>query len=178
MNSSLLRMQDISIRYPGKEPFKNIHFHINKGENAVLIGESFAMINAFLDAIAGRAIVSKGRVDFDFMKNIKRDENDPLHSLSPYHYIASLSSAHQFRSLNGVNESYYQQRYNSQDSENSLTVKKYLSDIRSTTGKQFWNFDRVVEKLHLNKLLEEHVIKLSNGETLPTLRQYILAAKP
>lgn len=165
MNSSLLSMQDISIRYPGKEPFENINFQINKGENVALVGENFSMINAFMDAIAGRAIVSKGKVEYDFMEKIKMDENDPLHSLSPYHYIGYLSSSHQFRSLSGVINSYYQQRYNSQDSENSLTVRKYLSGIRSTTGNQFWDFEKVAHKLQLEKRLDEHVIKLSNGET-------------
>lgn len=165
MNSSLLRMQDISIRYPGKSPFENIRFQIHEGEHVALVGENFAMINAFMDAIAGRAIVSKGKVNYDFMEKIKRDENDLLHSISPYHYIGYLSSAHQFRSLTGVRESYYQQRYNSGDSDNSLTVKKYLSGIRSTTGNLFWDFEKIVKRLQLEKLLNEHVIKLSNGET-------------
>lgn len=165
MNSTLLSMQNISIRYPGKEPYENISFQLNKGENVALVGDDFSMIKAFMDAIAGRAIVSKGQVEYGFMENIRRDEEDLLHSISPYHYIAFLSSAHQFKSLNGVNQSYYQQRYNSQDSANSLTVKDYLSGIRSTTGKHDWTVNKVVEKLHLDKLLEEHVIKLSNGET-------------
>lgn len=165
MNSSLLSMQDISIRYPGKLPFENISFEIIEGENVALIGENNSMMVAFMDAIAGRAIVSKGKVEYDFMEKMTKDENDTLHSSSPYHYIAYLSSDHQFRSLTGVNESYYQQRYNSQDSENSLTVEKYLSGTRSKTGNQYWTFEKVVEKLHLIKLLEEHVIKLSNGET-------------
>ena len=158
-------MQDISIRYPGKSPFENIRFQMQEGDHVALVGENLAIINALMDAIAGRAIVSKGTVEYGFMQKVKQDENDLLHSLSPYHYIAYLSSAHHFKSLSGVNESYYQQRYNAQDSENSLTVKRYLSGIRSTTGNQSWNFDKVVEKLHLEKLLSEHVIKLSNGET-------------
>lgn len=165
MNSSLLSMQNISVRYPGKEPFENIFFQISQGENVALVGENFSMIKAFMDAISGRAIVSKGKVVFDFMEKLPKDGGDPLHSLSPYHYIAFLSSGHHFRSLNGVNNAYYQQRYNSQDSENSLTVKNFLTRIRSTTGKQDWTMEKVVEKLHLNKLLDEHVIKLSNGET-------------
>lgn len=165
MNSSILCMQDISIRYPGKEPFENISFQLNKGEHVALVGENFSMVKAFMDAIAGRSIVSKGKVEFDFMSKIEEDNNKAAHSFSPYHYIAYLPAAHQFRSLTGVNESYYQQRYNSQDSENSLTVKSYLSGISSTTGNKFWTFEKVVEKLRLNKLLEEHVIKLSNGET-------------
>ena len=165
MNSSLLNMQYISIRYPGKSPFEKILFQLQEGDHVALVGENFAIINALMDAIAGRAIVSKGKIEYDFMQRIKIDESEPLHSLSPYHYIGYLSSAHHFKSLSGVNESYYQQRYNAQDSENSLTVKRYLSGIRSTTGNQSWNFDKVVEKLHLEKLLKEHVIKLSNGET-------------
>ena len=165
MNSSFLNMQDISIRYPGKSPFENICFQLNEGEHVALVGENFALINAMMDAVSGRAIVSKGKVEYDFMQKVKKDENDLLHSLSPYHYIAYLSSAHHIKSLSGVHESYYQQRYNAQDSENSLTVEKYLSGIRSTTGNLFWNLDKVVEKLQLENLLNEHVIKLSNGET-------------
>ncbi|MEO7315444.1 MAG: hypothetical protein ABIW47_09670, partial [Ginsengibacter sp.] len=87
MNSSLLNMQYISIRYPGKSPFENIRFKMLEGEHVALVGENFAMMNALMDAIAGRAIVSKGKIEYDFMQRIKIDESEPLHSLSPYHYI-------------------------------------------------------------------------------------------
>ena len=159
MNSFILRMQDIFIRYPGKETFENIRFQIQEGQHVALVGENFSIINAFMDAIAGRAIVSKGKVEFDFMRKVKIDETEPLHSLTCYHYIACLSSPHQFRSLNGVNNSYYQQRYNLQHSENSLTVKEFLSGTYSTTGNQFWNFDKVAEKLHLAKLNPDFLIR-------------------
>ncbi len=158
-------MQDISIRYPGKEPFEKINFRINKGEHIALVGQNSYLIKALLDAIAGNAIVSKGKIDFHFIKNIKAEVSETGNVLSPYHFIGYLATVHQFRSLNGVNEGFYQQRYNAESAENSSTVEKYLSVIKSTTGNKYWTFEKVVEKLHLGKLLKEHLIKLSNGET-------------
>ena len=163
MNSTVLNLQDISIRYPGRESFKPISLQINKAEHIALVGENSSLITGVLDAIAGRAIVAKGRIDFDFMESLKVDDAEV--SSSPYHYIAYVSSAHQFRSLNGVHSAYYQQRYNSQDSANSETVEDYLRKVHSTTGNRYWNFENVLRKLHLTNLLEEHLIKLSNGET-------------
>lgn len=161
MNLPVISMQDVTIGYPGSTPFTNINFEIKENECWAFIGENSLLINAVMDAIAGKAIISKGKIDFHFFEN---DKNISSHS-SPFHSVAFLSSGKNFRNLSGVDESYYQQRYNSQDAENSLTLEAHLSNLYHENNFSLWTLDKIIEVLHLHPLLKEHLIKLSNGET-------------
>ena len=90
--------------------------------------------------------------------------------------IENVSLKHQFRNLSNTHDFYYQQRFNSMDSEDSLTVKQYLEKISGIKG--YWNIDKVINSFHLEKLLHEQVIKLSNGETKRLLIASVLIKNP
>lgn len=83
---------------------------------------------------------------------------------------ALVSFRHPFRTRSNTTDFYYQQRFNSGDSEYALTVEEYLDTIPSLPG--YWNRDTIVERLWLQPHLSEEVIKLSNGET----RRVMIAA--
>jgi molybdate transport system ATP-binding protein len=83
-----------------------------------------------------------------------------------------VSYKHHFRNLSNTTDFYYQQRYNSIDSEDALTVRQYLVAEASSTNNQYWNPEKVIQYLHLENLLDETLIKLSNGET----RRLLIAA--
>lgn len=74
-----------------------------------------------------------------------------------------VSFRHNFRTLSNTTDFYYQQRFNSFDSEDSLTVQQHLDGLTSNHG--YWTMRNVTEKLRLHPLLDEQLIKLSNGET-------------
>ena len=178
MNSNLLHFRDVSINYPGKTAFNHIDFETREHEHIAFTGENKTMIKAVMDAIAGKAIVTHGKIHYDFFENWHRDMKGEQKFSTPYHYISFLSAAHSFRSLTGVNEAYYQQRYNSRDAENSATVKDYLSAIRPVTENDFWTLEKLTDRFNLSPLLEEHLIKLSNGETKRTLLAAALLRNP
>lgn len=99
-------------------------------------------------------------------------------------YLASLqvpgavlvSSRHHFRNLSNTTDFYYQQRFNSADSGDAPTVAQYLAAVGQDTGS--WTVKNVTERLHLDGLLEEQVIKLSNGETRRVLIGAALLGNP
>ena len=50
-----------------------------------------------------------------------------MRHLTFHRLIALVESRHHFRNLSNTSDFYYQQRYNSSDSEDALTVEEYLS---------------------------------------------------
>jgi molybdate transport system ATP-binding protein len=90
--------------------------------------------------------------------------------------VENVSLKHHFKNLSNTSDFYYQQRFNSSDSEDALTVQQHLENISGSEG--HWNTDKVITTFHLEKLLHEQVIKLSNGETKRVLIASALIKNP
>ncbi len=90
--------------------------------------------------------------------------------------IENVHQKHHFRNLSNTNNFYYQQRFNSSDSEDALTVKDHLQNITTTNG--YWTTDKVIDLFNLKDLLPEQIIKLSNGETKRLLIASALISNP
>jgi molybdate transport system ATP-binding protein len=91
---------------------------------------------------------------------------------------AWVSHRHPFRNLSHTTDLYYQQRFNSCDSEDSQTVAEYLriaADGHDTDPAQLTHIESV---LRLGSLLNEQLIKLSNGETRRVLIAEAWAKRP
>jgi molybdate transport system ATP-binding protein len=92
-------------------------------------------------------------------------------------HIENVSLKHHFKNLSNTTDFYYQQRFNSSDSEDSQTVSEYLATNANDAGK-YWNIATVTKTLHLENLLDEQLIKLSNGETKRVLIATALIKNP
>ncbi|MBL7698177.1 MAG: ATP-binding cassette domain-containing protein [Chitinophagaceae bacterium] len=92
-------------------------------------------------------------------------------------HIENVLQKHNFRNLSNTRDFYYQQRFNSSDSEDALTVQDHLASIENT-GAGYWTTRKVIELLHLENLLTEQIIKLSNGETKRLLIASALIKNP
>jgi len=90
-------------------------------------------------------------------------QDDPL--FNRYKLITQVSARHKFRNLSNTADFYYQQRFNSGDSEDADTVSTYLSSIRVVNPLGLWTIQKTTERLRLTQLLDKEIIKLSNGET-------------
>jgi len=95
-----------------------------------------------------------------------------------------VSFRHHFRNLYNTTDFYYQQRFNSADSENSNTVEDHLAAIPQAskegiqTSSQYWTPDKLIDRLDLRTLLDKQLIKLSNGETKRLLIASALIKNP
>lgn len=165
MKDLLFSFRDVSIRNFNDIIFKNLDFDLVKGRHWAVIGKSGSGKSTFLDAIAGKAAISGGKAIFPYLDDYLAEHavNDPL--FNRFRLISYVSSRHHFRNHSNTSDFYYQQRFNSMDSEDSDTVEEYLSAISSRQTGAFWDTGRVTEKLKLQPLLNKQLIKLSNGET-------------
>lgn len=166
MDTQFLSLQHVTARYINNILLKNISLTVNQGENWALIGESGSGKSALLQTIAGRFNITGGEVKYHFFDNFLQDHPVGDNSITHQKLIAFVEAKHHFRNLSNTTDFYYQQRYNSSDSEDALTVNEYLGSIEPIAlQNQYWDLPKVIGTMHLESLLNKQIIKLSNGET-------------
>jgi molybdate transport system ATP-binding protein len=166
MSHPLLSIQHVTVRYLNNILFKNLNFTVNKGEHWAITGKSGSGKSALLQTIAGRFNITGGEIRYYFFEEYLVNTKINDDTLTHHKLIALVESKHHFRNLSNTTEFYYQQRYNSSDSEDSLTIKQYLAGIKSIGDEHhYWTTEKVVNTLNLNGLYNKQLTKLSNGET-------------
>jgi len=174
--SLILSINHAIVRYLNNTLFSNLSFHIKKGENWALVGASGSGKSALLQTIAGRFNVTGGGIEYHFFDVETRyfasqgiivgDAKETRSIASLRDMIGLVEPRHHFKNLSNTSQFYYQQRYNSSDSEDALTIQQYLESILATIDEgKYWSFEKVAELLNLKLLLDKQLIKLSNGET-------------
>jgi molybdate transport system ATP-binding protein len=160
MAQPLISIQHITVRFLNNTIFTNLNFTVNKGEHWAFIGASGSGKSALLQTIAGNLNVNQGEVIYTLQ------DHSANKNVADRKLIALVEPRHHFRNLSNTTDFYYQQRFNSSDSEDALTVDQYLAAIPSTLSKDaYWTLDKVTTTLKLVALLKKQLIKLSNGET-------------
>src|ERR1700743_348643 len=166
MDTSLLSIDNAVLKLGNVPVFTNLNFHINKGQHWALIGESGSGKSALLQVIAGKFHLSAGSIRYHFHEEFLSEHPVNDAHLTFHRLIALVESRHHFRNLSNTSDFYYQQRYNSSDSEDALTVEEYLLAIKPySDDPPFWTYSKTLQKLNLESLKNKQLIKLSNGET-------------
>lgn len=158
MSVPFLNINNAQIGYANQYILRNITLEINYGQHLALLGESGSGKTTLLNAIAGNLQLTKGEIVRHFAQKYPE--------INYHQLIAFVASKHHFRNLSNTSDFYYQQRYNSSDSEDALMVSDYLNSISAANAnQQNWDYDRTIKLLKLTPLLNKQLIKLSNGET-------------
>lgn len=179
MNDVLLSISDAVLKLGNQVVFNDLSFKGNKGEHWALVGGSGSGKSALLQVIAGKFHLSAGGIRYYFHEEFLTSHPDPDAHLTFHRLIAMVESRHHFRNLSNTGDFYYQQRYNSSDSEDALTVEEYLDTIKVYADNDFgWTMDKAIQKLHLEPLKDKQLIKLSNGETKRLLIAAALLKNP
>ena len=169
----LFTINQVTVRFLNNTLFSNLNFRVNKGEHWALIGESGAGKSALLQTIAGNFNITNGNIDYHFFDAYLMDWPDTKGYLTHHKLMALVEPKHHFKNLSNTTNFYYQQRYNSFDSEDALTVEIYLENVLSSQlHAGYWTFAKVIEILKLSPLCQKQLIKLSNGE----IKRLMLAA--
>ncbi|HEY1063402.1 MAG TPA: ATP-binding cassette domain-containing protein [Daejeonella sp.] len=178
MNKLLISFRNVSIRQYNSLVFEGLDFELEKGQNWALVGKSGSGKSTFLDFIMGKASMARGEANYPYFDSYiaKYHPDDPF--FNRYKLMAQVSARHEFRNLSNTSDFYYQQRFNSCDSEDADTVENYLLAIKVVQPSGFWSFERVTERLNLLSLLDKQLIKLSNGETKRLLIASALIRNP
>src|SRR6185312_4893245 len=130
----------------GRLVLNDISFEIKEGECLAVIGSSGSGKSTLIKVLSGNYF-SKGTVKFQTKNG---------HAPS----VISISQQHHFKNLSNTSSFYYQQRFNSIDSEDAVMVNDVLKNICDDE-------DALVETLELlgiERIRYTRLIQLSNGE--------------
>jgi molybdate transport system ATP-binding protein len=166
MQLPLFSINHVTVRFLNNILFTGLNFKVNHGEHWALVGASGSGKSALLQTIAGRFNITGGNIDYHFFDEfLQRAGHDECY-ITYHKLIALVEGRHHFKNLSNTSDFYYQQRYNSSDSEDALTVEQYLHTLPAIPHKsKYWSFEKVIRVLKLGDLQDKQLIKLSNGET-------------
>lgn len=161
----LFSIANATVKLFNNTVFADLNFSINQGEHWAIAGESGSGKSALLQTIAGNLNAVGGTVYYRFFEEYIQQHPEQRGYVTHHKLMALVEPRHHFRNLSNTTEFYYQQRYNSSDSEDALTVIEYLDTIKPLTGgNSYWTLDKITSVLKLESLKEKQLIKLSNGE--------------
>ncbi|BAX78831.1 ATP-binding cassette domain-containing protein [Labilibaculum antarcticum] len=175
-NKTVISFTNAYVQYLNQILLENISLTVKSGEQWAVIGESGSGKSALLKTIAGKFHISKGEFTHPFLDEKAKKKKQVLFTWK--NLISQVSPKHNFTNLSNTTIFYYQQRFNSSDSEDTLTVEQFLSQIESSTSAITWTLNKVMNRLHLQELKDKHLIKLSNGETKRLLIAKALLKNP
>jgi len=164
LSDPLIKISDAQIIFKGINAFSNLDFGWDSDESWAILSESGWLQTAFLETLRGNTVVKSGTVTRPFADpylNAKRRRKEVA---SFRDLMAYVSQRYEFRNKFNQQNFYFQQRFNSAESEETETVEKYLSTVQSKQDGP-WTLEKVLVLLNLKHLREESLLKLSNGET-------------
>ncbi|WP_295772691.1 ATP-binding cassette domain-containing protein [uncultured Mucilaginibacter sp.] len=149
----IISIQDITVKYLQHVLLHNLSIIIEDGQHWLITGESGSGKTVLLNVLAGLMKPFTGVIA---LKEGLGSKN-----------ITLVTSRHHFKDkTNTSTNMYYQQRYNSSDSDQALTVAQYLESKQpNNLVSGYWTIEKATDLLSLKPLLSKELIKLSNGET-------------
>jgi molybdate transport system ATP-binding protein len=146
----LVTLQDVTVNLNGTILLDNIRLSIGEAEQWAVIGPSGSGKTILAHTICGK-VFYKGSIKFHFPE-----------SPTGEHRIMLVEQQHRFKTLANTADFYYQQRFNSADADDSITVSHALESF--TSAQDATAFEKWANLLHLTPLLKKPLIQLSNGE--------------
>ncbi len=142
---TLLEVKDLKLSSAEKKIMNSISFSIKEGERLAIAGPSGSGKSSLIKALAGGH--GAGCV------NVFSENGHKPH-------IVTVSHQHQFKNLSNTSSFYYQQRFNSCDSDDAITVNEGLL----ATGAAQETVNETLDLLGIGTLQFTRLIQLSNGE--------------
>ncbi|MES2003958.1 MAG: ATP-binding cassette domain-containing protein [Bacteroidota bacterium] len=142
--SPLLQVNGLTVQLSGQPVLKDLSFTLQQGERLAVIGSSGSGKTTLIKALAGQCFAA-GKILF-------QNNHKPR--------IAVISQQHHFTNLSNLNSFYYQQRFNSNDSGDAVTVADALHEITNDTAA----IQKTVALFGIDHVLQTRLIQLSNGE--------------
>jgi len=164
LSQQLLSIHSASIQFKAQQAFENLTFNWLPGQQWAIIGSSGWELTAFIESIRGNTVVSSGEISrpFAVAYSAEKSKAKEIHSFRDL--IAYVSQKYEFHNKSHQQNFYFQQRFNSSESEEAATVREYLKEVEAKTAGP-WTLESVSKLLRLEDLLDKAIIKLSNGET-------------
>lgn len=147
----VLELKELTVKQNGQTILNQISCTIEQGEQWAITGPSGSGKTTLLKALAGKQL---------FSGHLTLHDNNP--SLTKK--VVLVEQQHHFKNLSNTSNFYYQQRFNSGDSEDAITVEEDLQRAftKNTPAKNELSW--LAELFDVKKLYAERLIQLSNGE--------------
>ena len=134
-----LILEQLTVKLNGKNILDNISLTVHENECWAITGASGSGKTTLANTIAGQHFFS-GNIFF------------PSHNKSQVR-VAVINQQHRFKNLSNMPDFYYQQRYNSSDSEDAMTVAQALDmDRYKGSGMEA---AKVPSMVHIESLLDK-----------------------
>jgi molybdate transport system ATP-binding protein len=150
-------LQNVSVIREGRSLLQDVSLTLNPGEQWAITGPAGSGKTVLTLCIAG---------EMQFSGTLVKPEGLRLQRLSQQHQFLTRSHTRDF---------YYQQRYQSSDAEDALTIREALASLLEE-GVDTTLF--YIEQLHLTASLDKPMIQLSNGENKRLQLVTALVRKP
>jgi molybdate transport system ATP-binding protein len=157
MPDKLVEIINVTVTKSGNNVLQNIALTIKQYEQWAILGSSGSGKTTLAHALMGRIHYS-GKIIY---------HTNPANNHSG---IMLVEQQHHFKNLSNTSNFYYQQRFNSFDAEDAITVKEALQSINTN--------NKWIGLLHLAPLLQKPLIQLSNGENKRLQLAKALSANP
>jgi molybdate transport system ATP-binding protein len=152
MDNSFLILEGVAVQIGGAKLLDGLSWKIERGEQWAVVGPSGS----------GKTVLGHVLIGRQFAGGAIRPEG---------RRIVMVEQQHRFRGRPGSTELYYQQRFNSQDADQTITVAEELaasgvalgSAPGEPAGAEAGEGD-LLDRLHVRPLLNKPLIQLSNGE--------------
>lgn len=163
-NPILIQLADAQVHFRGTTLGEKLNFTWKKGEQWAVYGDSGKSLTGILETLLGKTLLSQGSLETPFAKDYTEQQSQAGQVHSFRDLIALVSQDYPIRNKAGLQNFYYQQRFNSTDVNDTISVGSYLQSI-SATRKGPWTLEKVAKLLRLHHLLDASLLMLSNGET-------------
>lgn len=147
-----LSVSNLCVRYGADTVLEGLQWRSSRACGWRITGESGSGKSSFLKALAG-LVAHTGEVDVSF----------DSHSVAP-RTVRYVDNWYKFSNLDGDRNFYYQQRYNKQEENETLTVFAELEKFGREENLQFEKVEPILEKFGFSDCRNTQLIELSSGE--------------
>ena len=167
---TLIQLLNTKVIRGGSQIFKKLNFLWKKNQHWAIVGENGKELTEFIETLRGNRIVSEGFIQRPFSSAflLKKNAAGEVHSFRDL--IAYVSQKYELKNRSNLQNFYFQQRFNASESEETMSVREYLAQALTDPDGN-WTVERSAQLLKLDHLLDQSLLKLSNGET----RRLVLA---
>lgn len=148
---AVLELKELAVRQNGITILNGVSFTIEQGEQWAITGPSGSGKTTLLNALTGKLF---------FTGHLSLHDNNPQLSKK----IVLVEQQHHFKNLSNTSNFYYQQRFNSIDSEDAITVEEDLQRALAKNAVAGEKLKELTQLFDIEKLYVERLIQLSNGE--------------
>ena len=143
MAQTSIIVKNISVNQQNNFLLNDVSFALNEGEHLLITGTSGSGKTTLAKVITNK-VFYKGVIEFGVQQS----------------KIILVDQHYYFKTLSNTNEFYYQQRYNSFDSNDAVTVKEELLKISADKD----SIDALLNQLSLMHRKNDSLLHLSSGE--------------